>query len=90
MIENASLNGDVDLSDYYTKSEVDSKYQIKGDYVTHDQNKESMHSLSQSIFDTIKSENYLTEIPSEYITEQELQEIIIQASFDGGETNFKD
>ena len=41
MIENASLNGDVDLSDYYTKDEIDNK-------------------------------GFITSIPSEYITEREL------------------
>ena len=41
MIKEASLNGDVDLSDYYTKEEIDNK-------------------------------GFITSIPSEYITEREL------------------
>lgn len=41
MIENASLSGDVDLSDYYTKDEIDNK-------------------------------GFITSIPSDYITERDL------------------
>ena len=50
------LGIDVDLSDYYTKSEIDDSFQPKGDYQP--------------------AGNYLTSVPSEYVTETELNEAL--------------
>jgi hypothetical protein len=57
MINEASLNGEVDLSNYYTKEEIENK-------------------------------GYLKTVPTEYITEVELNNIINNFSFDGGVTDF--
>jgi hypothetical protein len=57
MIDEAALNNKVDLSNYYTKEEIENK-------------------------------GYLKTVPTEYVTEVELNNTINNFSFDGGVTNF--
>ena len=56
-INEAELNNKVDLSNYYTKEEIE-------------------------------NQGYLTAIPTNYVTEEELNTTINNFSFDGGETEF--
>lgn len=58
MIDEAALNNKVDLSNYYTKEEIENK-------------------------------GYLKAVPTEYVTEVELNNTINNFSFDGGVTDFK-
>lgn len=58
MINEAALNNKVDLSNYYTKEEIENK-------------------------------GYLKTVPTEYVTEVELNNTINNFSFDGGVTDFK-
>lgn len=57
MIDEAALNSKVDLSNYYTKEQIE-------------------------------NQGYLTAIPTEYVTEVELNNTINNFSFDGGVTDF--
>lgn len=57
MINEAALSGEVDLSNYYTKEEIENK-------------------------------GYLKTVPTEYVTEVELNNTINNFSFDGGVTDF--
>lgn len=57
MINEAELNNKIDLSNYYTKEEIENR-------------------------------GYLTAIPTNYVTEEELNTTINNFSFDGGETEF--
>lgn len=75
--------GDVDLSNYYNKTEVDGKLDAKLDTSTYNSDK-STFALKTELSDylTVSAAsstyqpkgNYLTSIPSEYITETELSE----------------
>lgn len=78
-------NVSVDLSEYYTKTESDEKYQLKGDYLT--------SIPDEYITETeLESKKYLTSIPDTYVTEDELndriQYITTNINFDGGVTDF--
>lgn len=75
--------GDIDLSNYYNKGEVDTKLDAKLDVETYNSDK-STFALKTELSDYLTTSNaaetyqpkgnYLTEIPSEYITETELSE----------------
>ena len=74
-------SGDVDLSNYYNKTEVDTKLDAKLDVTAYTQDKSGFATkteLSDYLTTTNAAEtyqikgNYLTEIPDEYITESEL------------------
>lgn len=73
--------GDIDLSNYYNKGQVDTKLDTKLDTTAYTQDKETFATkteLSDYLTTTNAAEtyqpkgNYLTEIPSEYVTESEL------------------
>ena len=76
-------SGDVDLSNYYNKGEVDTKLDTKLDTTAYTQDK-STFALKTELADYLTVSgaaetyqpkgNYLTEIPSEYVTESELSE----------------
>ena len=71
-----TIEGNVDLSDYYTKGETDNKYQPKGnyltsipeEYVTDSELTEKGYATEQWVDD----KGYLKEIPEEYVTDIEL------------------
>ena len=73
--------GDIDLSNYYNKGEVDTKLDAKLDVTAYTQDK-SGFALKTELADYLTTTNaaetyqpigdYLTEIPSEYVTESEL------------------
>lgn len=73
--------GDIDLSNYYNKVEVDTKLDGKLDISTYNSDKETF-ALKTELADYLTTENaaetyqpkgnYLTEIPSEYVTDTEL------------------
>lgn len=73
--------GDIDLSNYYNKTEVDGKLDAKLDVETYNSDK-STFATKTELSDYLTTENavetyqpkgnYLTEIPSEYVTESEL------------------
>lgn len=75
--------GDIDLSNYYNKGEVDGKLDAKLDTSTYNSDK-STFATKTELSDYLTTENaaetyqpkgdYLTSIPSEYITETELSE----------------
>lgn len=75
--------GDIDLSNYYNKGEVDTKLDAKLDVETYNSDK-STFALKTELADylTVSAAtstyqpigDYLTEIPSEYVTETELSE----------------
>lgn len=74
-------SGDVDLSNYYNKGEVDSKLDVKLDISTYNSDKSTFATkteLSDYLTTTNAAEtyqpkgNYLTEIPTEYVTDTEL------------------
>lgn len=74
-------SSDVDLSNYYNKGEVDTKLDAKLDVTAYTQDKETFATkteLSDYLTTTNAAEtyqpkgNYLTEIPSEYVTDTEL------------------
>lgn len=75
--------GDIDLSNYYNKGEVDTKLDAKLDVTAYTTDKETFATKTE-LSDYLTTENaaetyqpkgdYLTEIPSEYITETELSE----------------
>lgn len=81
-----TIEGNVDLSDYYTKGETDNKYQPKGnyltsipeEYVTDSELTEKGYATEQWVDD----KGYLKEIPEEYITETELNDVIANISCD--------
>ena len=73
--------GDIDLSDYYQKTEVDTKLDAKLDVTAYTQDKETFALKTElSNYLTVSGAaetyqpkgNYLTEIPTEYVTETEL------------------
>lgn len=75
--------GDIDLSNYYNKTEVDTKLDAKLDISTYNSDKSTFATkteLSDYLTTTNAAEtyqpigDYLTEIPSEYVTESELSE----------------
>ena len=75
--------GDIDLSNYYNKTEVDGKLDAKLDVETYNSDKSGFASKDElSDYLTVSGAaetyqpigDYLTEIPSEYITETELSE----------------
>lgn len=75
--------GDIDLSNYYNKTEVDTKLDAKLDVTAYTQDKSTFATKTElSDYLTVSGAsstyqpkgNYLTEIPSEYITETELSE----------------
>ena len=76
-------SGDVDLSNYYNKGEVDTKLDTKLDTSTYNLDK-STFALKTELSNYLTTSNaaetyqpigdYLTEIPSEYVTESELTE----------------
>ena len=73
--------GDIDLSNYYNKTEVDTKLDTKLDVETYNSDK-SGFALKTELSDYLTTSNaaetyqikgdYLTEIPDEYVTESEL------------------
>lgn len=73
--------GDIDLSNYYNKGEVDTKLDAKLDVETYNSDK-STFALKTELADYLTTTNaaetyqpkgnYLTEIPSEYVTDTEL------------------
>lgn len=73
--------GDIDLSNYYNKTEVDTKLDAKLDTSTYNSDK-SGFALKTELSNYLTTENaaetyqpkgnYLTEIPSEYVTDTEL------------------
>lgn len=75
--------GDIDLSNYYNKGEVDTKLDAKLDTSTYNSDK-SGFALKTELADYLTTTNaaetyqikgnYLTEIPTEYVTETELSE----------------
>ena len=74
-------SGDVDLSNYYNKTEVDTKLDAKLDVTAYTQDKSGFATkteLSDYLTTTNAAEtyqpkgNYLTEIPTEYVTDTEL------------------
>ena len=76
-------SGDVDLSNYYNKTEVDGKLDTKLDISTYNSDKSGFATKTElSDYLTISGAaetyqpkgNYLTEIPTEYVTESELSE----------------
>ena len=76
-------SGDVDLSNYYNKTEVDTKLDAKLDVTAYTQDKSGFATkteLSDYLTTTNAAEtyqpigDYLTSIPDEYITESELSE----------------
>lgn len=75
--------GDIDLSNYYNKGEVDTKLDAKLDTSTYNSDKSTFATKTElSDYLTVSAAtstyqpkgNYLTSIPSEYITETELSE----------------
>lgn len=73
--------GDIDLSNYYNKTEVDNKLDAKLDTSTYNSDKSTFATKTElSDYLTVSAAtttyqpkgNYLTEIPSEYVTETEL------------------
>lgn len=75
--------GDIDLSNYYNKGEVDNKLDTKLDVTAYTQDKSTFALKTElSNYLTVSAAtttyqpigNYLTEIPSEYVTETELSE----------------
>lgn len=73
--------GDIDLSNYYNKGEVDGKLDAKLDVTAYTTDKETFASKDElSDYLTVSAAtstyqpkgNYLTEIPTEYVTETEL------------------
>ena len=76
-------SGDVDLSNYYNKTEVDTKLDAKLDVTAYTQDKSTFATKTElSDYLTVENAaetyqikgNYLTEIPSEYVTDTELTE----------------
>lgn len=76
-------SGDVDLSNYYNKGEVDGKLDAKLDVTAYTQDKSGFATKTElADYLTVSAAtstyqpkgNYLTEIPSEYVTESELSE----------------
>lgn len=75
--------GDIDLSNYYNKTEVDGKLDAKLDVETYNSDKSGFASKDE-LSDYLTTENaaetyqpkgdYLTSIPDEYVTESELSE----------------
>ena len=74
-------SGDVDLSNYYTKVEVDTKLDTKLDVETYNSDKSTFATKTEladyltvaNAAETYQIKgNYLTEIPTEYVTESEL------------------
>lgn len=65
---------EIDLSDYITTTEADSKYQVKGNYALKTDIPETDDFITKDEADTTYQEKgyYLTSIPGEYVTETEL------------------
>lgn len=65
---------EIDLSDYITTTEADSKYQVKGNYALKTDIPETDDFITKDEADTAYQEKgyYLTSVPEEYITETEL------------------
>lgn len=78
LTEHQSLNGYAKTADHYTKTESDSKYQPKGNYLTQHQPLTG-YAKTADHYTKTESDNkyqpkgsYLTAIPSEYVTDTEL------------------
>ena len=65
---------EIDLSDYITTTEADSKYQVKGNYALKTDIPETDDFITKDEANTAYQEKgyYLTSIPGEYVTETEL------------------
>ena len=103
----AELGINVDTTNFYTKSQADDKFQLRGDYVTETELNSKNYATKSEIptiptnisaftndvgyaTETYVSNNYqpkgdyLTSVPSEYVTETELNDAI--AGLGGGES----
>ena len=75
---------------YFTKTESNNKFQIKGDYITNGALEDKLNELNLATTEWVEQQGFLTAIPSEYVTDNELNDALenIDYSFPTAFINF--